>query len=99
MPPIATTGNVLRRKRFHNFTHRGMAHEFLAFRRLDRFYHRATVRFNDIGDRPFMIDSLTGDLFLHGQIPRLVGLFIAIARGMIDEQIEAADDREGATEE
>ena len=87
LPPIATTGNVLRRKRFHNFTPRGMAHEFLAFRRLDRFYHRATVRFNDIGDRPFMVDSLTGDLFLHGQVPRLIGLFIALARGMIDEQI------------
>jgi tRNA U38,U39,U40 pseudouridine synthase TruA len=80
----APAGNVLRRRRFHNFTPRGMAHEFLAFRRLDRFYHRATLRLHG---RPFLALSLTGDLFLNGQVPRLVGLYMAITRGMIDEDI------------
>mmetsp|Transcript_19363 Transcript_19363/g.28025 ORF Transcript_19363/g.28025 Transcript_19363/m.28025 type:complete len:96 (-) Transcript_19363:1313-1600(-) len=35
--------HVLKRKRFHNFTSTVMAHEFLAYRRLDRFFHRATL--------------------------------------------------------
>jgi len=79
------TGNVLRRRRFHNFTPRGMAHEFLAFRRLDRFFHRATLRLHH--GHPFLVLSLTGDLFLNGQAPRVVGLFLAITKGMIDEEI------------
>jgi hypothetical protein len=94
--------HVLRRKRFHNFTPFVMAHEFLAFRRLDRFYHRATLRFEpEIGDsmhllsssvknsptRPFLVLSLSGDLFLTGQAPRIVGLFIAMATGAIDDDI------------
>lgn len=32
---------VLRRKRYHNFTSNLMAHDFLAFRRLDRFHHKS----------------------------------------------------------
>jgi hypothetical protein len=98
--------HVLRRKRFHNFTPFVMAHEFLAFRRLDRFYHRATLRFHqernefgidrvrllgsrtkDMSSRPFLVLSLSGDLFLTGQAPRLVGLFLAMATGAIDTDI------------
>lgn len=40
--------NILRRKRYHNFTPHVMAHEFLAFRRMDRFYHAATERFDGL---------------------------------------------------
>jgi hypothetical protein len=83
--------NVLRRKRYHNFTPTVMAHEFLSYRRLDRFYHRGTFRFesnvNSSGHpvRPFLALSLSGDLFLNGQASRLVGLLIAIVRGVVDE--------------
>ena len=38
---------VLQRRRFHNFTPRVMAHEFLSFRRLDRFYHCVTLRIDE----------------------------------------------------
>jgi hypothetical protein len=79
-----TTAHVLRRRRFHNFTPRVMAHEFLAYRRLDRFYHRATLRYDD---RPFLSVSLTGDLFLQGQAVRVIGLWLALARNLIDQDI------------
>jgi hypothetical protein len=79
-----TTARVLRRRRFHNFTPRVMAHEFLAYRRLDRFYHRATLRYDD---RPFLAVSLTGDLFLQGQAVRVIGLWLALARNLIDQDI------------
>ena len=36
--------HVLRRKRYHNFSPSLMAHEFLAFRRVDRFYHKSTKK-------------------------------------------------------
>jgi len=98
--------NVLKRRRFHNFTPTVMAHEFLAYRRLDRFYHRATVRLDDFKSReencqllmlrnrdresrsrPYLLLSLTGDLFLNGQARAVIGLFIALIRGYIHEDI------------
>jgi len=90
---------VLKRKRFHNFTRTAMAHEFLSFRRVDRFFHRASLRFDDSdstdanGDsltrrsRPYIILSAKGDLFLSGQVRGMVGLLIAIVRGFIDVDI------------
>lgn len=80
----STTKKVLRRKRFHNFTPRVMAHEYLAFRRLDRIYHRGT--FIEEG-KTFFALSLTGDLFLQGQCCRVLGLLVAIMRGLISEDI------------
>lgn len=89
--------NVLRRKRYHNFTPSVLAHDFLAYRRLDRIYHRATLRFsqstkgvltlsqNAETKRPFLVLSLSGDIFLTGQVCRIVGLFIALSKGVIDE--------------
>eukprot|EP00934_Nitzschia_sp_Nitz4_P005397 Nitzschia sp. Nitz4//scaffold251_size28233//9144//11447//NITZ4_008133-RA/size28233-processed-gene-0.11-mRNA-1//-1//CDS//3329544241//5387//frame0 len=90
--------NVLRRKRFHNFTPNLMAHEYLAFRRLDRIYHRATLSFPHLGkntstqgsttrNRRFILLSFSGDVFLTGQICRLVGVFLAMANGYIDPEI------------
>ena len=84
--------NVLKRRRFHNFTPMVMAHEFLAYRRMDRLYHRATCRFalNDgaeVSKRPFLALSLTGDIFLNGQTCRVVGLLIALARELIELDI------------
>jgi len=111
---------VLRRKRYHNFTPTVMAHEYLSFRRLDRFYHKSTLRFaskvDDCGrrratllapgcgrsgdlttknERAFIVLSFTGDQFLTGQVSRMVGLFVALARGVIDRDIvECAFDEE-----
>lgn len=91
-PPAATTAplvqqaNVLERKRFHNFTPTVMAHEYLASRRLDRFFHKATL-WTDGLSRPFLVLSLTGDLFLKGQVVRVVGLWLAVQRQVIDADI------------
>ena len=80
---------VLRRKRYHNFTPKVMAHNYLAYRRLDRMYHRATLRVSTETDKtetaiPMLVLSMTGDMFLTGQVARLVGLFIALANHLID---------------
>jgi tRNA U38,U39,U40 pseudouridine synthase TruA len=89
---------LLKRKRYHNFCPRILAHDFLAYRRVDRIFHRATIRLEGISDtenvvsstfssstntrdRPFIVISLTGDLFLQEQVVRLIGLLIAICRG------------------
>lgn len=101
--------NILKRRRFHNFTPTMMAHEYLAHRRMDRLYHRSTLRFLSSTDgrtipfwedmsadeeknrlvhgdgsvRPFITISATGDLFLQEQLRRIIGVFIAIARGLL----------------
>lgn len=102
--PSSMGPNILKRRRFHNFTPTVMAHEYLAYRRMDRFYHRATLRYElqegtavtttttiacneDESQRPFIALSLTGDVFLNGQVCRVVGVFIALARGLIDMEI------------
>jgi hypothetical protein len=93
--------HVLQRKRYHNFTLTVMAHEFLAYRRLDRLYHRATLRYDEADDgtvsmvkdvitvdktrRPYLALAMTGDLFLTGQGCRVIGLLVALARGVIDQ--------------
>ena len=87
-PTKMKNDKVLRRKRYHNFTPTVMAHEYLSYRRMDRFYHRATFRLDQSEEekcRPYFALSMSGDMFLTGQACRIVGLFVAIARGMIDE--------------
>lgn len=86
--PVTEHHRILRRKRFHNFTPSMMAHEYLAYRRMDRFYHRATLSFPslDLAKKPFIVLSITGDLLLTGQICRVVGLFIALANQLIDKE-------------
>jgi tRNA U38,U39,U40 pseudouridine synthase TruA len=79
-----TTKRVLRRRRFHNFSPRAMAHEYLAFRRLDRIYHRATMI---EGGKTFFAISMTGDLFLNGQCSRVIGLLVALMKGLIPQDI------------
>ncbi|KAL7538847.1 hypothetical protein ACHAXR_009138 [Thalassiosira sp. AJA248-18] len=86
---------VLKRKRFHNFCPSILAHDFLAYRRVDRVFHRGTIRLEGppssdgtmIKDRPFVVFSLTGDLFLQEQAVRVIGLLIAVFRGLIDDDI------------
>eukprot|EP00529_Nitzschia_sp_RCC80_P025384 CAMPEP_0113477738 /NCGR_PEP_ID=MMETSP0014_2-20120614/20365_1 /TAXON_ID=2857 /ORGANISM="Nitzschia sp." /LENGTH=523 /DNA_ID=CAMNT_0000370847 /DNA_START=128 /DNA_END=1696 /DNA_ORIENTATION=- /assembly_acc=CAM_ASM_000159 len=78
------TRRVLKRRRYHNFTERLLAHDFLAYRRLDRFYHRATWRSKQ--DSTFVVISMSGDLILNGQASRLIGLVLAFANGIIDPE-------------
>ena len=86
------TGNVLKRKSFHNFTPTVMAHEYLANRRLDRFFHKATLH---VENNAYLLLSLTGDLFLQGQVCRLIGTWLAIHRGLIDQDfIECVFDKD-----
>ena len=95
----------LLRQRYHNFSPNILAHDYLAYRRVDRFYHRGTIRLDQDSDsnseietslsvsqktiqnRPFFIFSLKGDILLHQQVSRVIGLLIAICRGVIDEDI------------
>ncbi|GFH56919.1 hypothetical protein CTEN210_13396 [Chaetoceros tenuissimus] len=80
---------VLKRKRYHNFTRTMMAHEFLSYRRVDRFFHRATVKFDGDSEssRPFVLLSAKGDLFLDGQVRAMIALFVAIVRGYVPADI------------
>jgi len=82
-----------RRKRFHNFSG-VLAHEFMAYRRVDRMFHRATIRSSGdtaetsvVSRRPFIVLSCSGDFFLRHQVARMLGLLIAICRGLIGEDI------------
>jgi len=36
------------KRHYHNFTFHGMAHENIVHRRMDRFYHRSTIRASDL---------------------------------------------------
>eukprot|EP00804_Cyclotella_cryptica_P003142 CCRYP_013762-RC/>CCRYP_013762-RC protein AED:0.15 eAED:0.15 QI:123/1/1/1/1/1/5/1764/877 len=102
----AKVKRLLRRKRYHNFCPNVLAHDYLSYRRVDRFYHRGTIRLEDdpdsnnsegerastlsskmIRNRPFFIFSLKGDILLHQQVVRVIGLLIAICRGVIHEDI------------
>ncbi len=89
----AKKANVLKRKRFHNFTEKSMAHDYLTYRRLDRIYHRATLRFPDDNvevpekngeSTTYLVLSLSADLFLTGQVCRVIGVLLALASGLID---------------
>lgn len=40
----STSMQLPKRKRYHNFCPKILAHDYLAFRRVDRMYHRATIR-------------------------------------------------------
>jgi tRNA U38,U39,U40 pseudouridine synthase TruA len=103
--------NILKRKRYHNFTEKMMAHDYFAYRRLDRIYHRATMNFpmanhsinssnsdiegvsmdtekivNSNNSTRYIALSISGDLFLTGQICRIVGVLLALLNGTIDEE-------------
>lgn len=91
--PKAKKANVLKRKRYHNFTEKSMAHDYLTYRRLDRIYHRATLRFPDDNvegpgkngqSTTYLVLSLSADLFLTGQVCRVIGVILALASGLID---------------
>jgi hypothetical protein len=83
----------LRRKRFYNFTENVMAHDFLAYRRLDRMYHRATLDLPPSNDdkstigttsHKYIVLSMSGDVYLTGEVQRLVGVLLALVNGLID---------------
>ncbi len=85
--------NVLKRKRYHNFTEKSMAHDYLTYRRMDRIYHRASLKFCDESNesvgktengRTYLVLSMSGDLFLTGQVQRVIGVLLALANGVIE---------------
>jgi tRNA U38,U39,U40 pseudouridine synthase TruA len=88
--------HVLKRKRFHNFSEKMMAHDYLAYRRLDRLYHRATLNLPSRAENlsssdatvntRFVVISMSGDIFLTGQVQRVIGVFLALINGVIDPQ-------------
>lgn len=56
---------------------------------MDRLYHRACLRFPSLDtscNKPFFVLSLTGDIFLTGQVLRIIGVFLALANGLIDTE-------------
>lgn len=75
---------VLKRKTFHNFTSKVMAHEYLSNRRLDRFFHKFTLHTDK---NVYLLLSLTGDMFLKGQVCRVIGAWLGLQRGLIDTDI------------
>jgi len=81
-PLLQEPKSVVKRRYYHNFTPRLMAHEELCHRQLDRFYHRATV--HDDSGRAYIVLSLRGDTLLQGQVRRLVTLAIALAQGVVE---------------
>lgn len=95
----APVSHSTRRRRFHNFSPTALAHEYLAYRKMDRLYHRATLRYkmlpdgtasrcdDDINQRPFLVISMSTDMFLTGQATRMVGVIIAIIRGLVEPDI------------
>lgn len=72
-PSRPLSKRLLKRKRYHNFCPKILAHDFLSYRRVDRIFHRATLRPNCssksmmIKNRPIIVISFTGDLFLQEQ--------------------------------
>jgi len=98
---LTSRHRVLQRRRYHNFTPTLMAHEFLACRRIDRMHHHSTYKFPSsssssssmldsvaiVKNKPFIVLSLSGDLFLNGLVFRLVGTFLALANNLIDKEI------------
>jgi tRNA U38,U39,U40 pseudouridine synthase TruA len=77
------------RKPFHNFASGGGSPEdVVTVRKIDRIYHKELVR---IEEEPWAVFSVSGDSFLRGQIRHLIGLAVAIARGILPESyFEAA---------
>ena len=88
----ANVKRLLRRKRYHNFSPNILAHDYMAYRRVDRFYHRGTIRLDEEDAdttmiRPFFVFAFKGDIILHQQVVRVMGLLIAICRGKINDAI------------
>ena len=66
----------------HNFVSGGCCpYDCSTIRQIDRFYHKEIVR--DAEDRQWAVFSVSGDQFLRGQIRRMVGVAVAIARGWL----------------
>ena len=71
------------RKSFHNFASGGASPEdTVSFRKIDRIYHKELVSINN---EPWVVFSISGDGFLRGQVRRVLGAMIAMARGLLPE--------------
>lgn len=75
--------NVAGRKMFHNFASGGASPEdTVSFRKIDRIYHKELVSINN---EPWVVFSVSGDGFLRGQVRRILGVMVAVARGLLPE--------------
>jgi tRNA pseudouridine(38-40) synthase len=75
--------HVAGRKMFHNFASGGASPEdTVSCRKIDRIYHKELVCIND---EPWVVLSVSGDGFLRGQVRRILGVMVAVARGLLPE--------------
>lgn len=101
---------ILQRRRYHNFTPTLVAHEYMAYRKMDRLFHKAVLRYRlnsdeenaiacheDVSQRCFYVFSVSGDTFLHGQVRHVMGLLMALARGLVSTDIVECVFDEGYT--
>lgn len=66
----------------HNFLSGGACpSDSSSMRVIDRMYHKSTMK--DAGDETWITFSVSGDNFIRGQIRRMIGLVIALARGWL----------------
>lgn len=66
----------------HNFLSGGACpNDTSAMRVIDRMYHKCTIK--DSTDETWIAFSISGDNFIRGQIRRMTGLVIALARGWL----------------
>ena len=71
------------RKSFHNYATGGASPEdAVSVRKIDRIYHKELI---SISGEPWVVFSVSGDAFLRGQVRRVLGVAIAIARGLLPE--------------
>jgi len=75
--------DIAGRKAFHNFASGGASPEDnVSMRKIDRIYHKELV---NIQDEPWVVFSVSGDAFLKGQVRRILGVMVGIARGLLPE--------------
>ena len=66
----------------HNFLSGGACpSDSSSMRVIDRMYHKSTVK--DASNEIWIVFSVSGDNFIRGQIRRMIGLVIALARGWL----------------
>lgn len=74
---------VAGRKAFHNFASGGASPEDnVSCRKIDRIYHKELVL---IEGELWVVFSVSGDAFLRGQVRRILGVTVAMARGLLPE--------------
>ena len=74
---------------FHNFSTEGtIPDEPMSRRKIDRLFHKDLLLFNDTDGNceTWACLSVSGDNFLHGQVRKMIGLTMAVMRGLLPEE-------------